>query len=427
MIDIVIPTMWMASGFEQALEIYVQHPKIKNIVVIDNNKPHRPSYSVLEHKKISLVAYGKNIYVNPAWNEGVAKSKSSIVALINDDISVDSTVFDMVSAFDFTQGDLIGVDLRGYRDNYKIDDFIDCQEQIVKLDYDKTKPIGGQAWAFGICMFMPKSSYTAIPSLYQVWYGDDYLAQHAAQVYVIKSNRIKGRISETLVKFKDPNSDISRRIELDSKNLIKHFKNARDWDIPQSIVNNSVKQRHQLTDNIFQTEYQKAKNTASDINQHVELLYKLAQQCKTVVELGVRTGVSTRAFLNCDVDLLSFDIKLDQEVQKLFDLARQQGKNVRYIEDDVLNITIDDVDLLFIDTVHTYDQLSQELKLHGNKAQKYLAFHDTYTFGLKGENGLDQRGLLTAIIEFVIDNPHWQFKLHRTNNNGFTVLERMDK
>jgi hypothetical protein len=62
--------------------------------------------------------------------------------------------------------------------------------------------------------------------------------------------------------------------------------------------------------------------------------------------------------------------------------------------------------------------------LHGNKAKKYLAFHDTYTFGLTGEVGNDRKGLMTAIIEFMIQNPHWKFKTHKTNNNGFTILER---
>jgi hypothetical protein len=33
-------------------------------------------------------------------------------------------------------------------------------------------------------------------------------------------------------------------------------------------------------------------------------------------------------------------------------------------------------------------------------------------------------GLLPAIIEFIIDHPEWKFKIHKTNNNGLTVLEK---
>jgi len=80
--------------------------------------------------------------------------------------------------------------------------------------------------------------------------------------------------------------------------------------------------------------------------------------------------------------------------------------------------------MIFIDTLHTYEQLKQELKLHGNKAQKYIAFHDTHTFGLRGEIDNDNKGLLSAIIEFMMENPHWKFYKYKTNNNGLTILKR---
>jgi cephalosporin hydroxylase len=258
--------------------------------------------------------------------------------------------------------------------------------------------------------------------LYQIWYGDDYLAQRAKNVYAINSNKIKGKISETLKRFDDPNSEISKRIELDSKNFIRfgHFEDGKNWDIPYQMIN-----KRQAVMGTFQLEYERATKTPSDINENVHLLYELAQQCETVVEMGVRTGVSTRAFLNTRTKLISYDISLDKEVATLFEMARMEGKDAQYIKADVLNIEIAETDLLFIDTLHTYSQLSKELKLHGNKAKKYLAFHDTYTFGLTGEVGNDRKGLMTAIIEFMIQNPHWKFKTHKTNNNGFTILERV--
>lgn len=441
MIDIVIPTMWMVKNFDQALEIYANHDKIAKVIVIDNNRKSRPQWSVLNHAKVELVSYNKNIFVNPAWNEGYYRAQSHILGIINDDIVVSADVINMVSDFSFEAGDLIGVNLRGRQNNYRIDDVIDTAEEIVRLNYDDTKPIGGQAWAFGICMFMMKESYQEIPSLYQVWYGDDYFAQRAKRVFAINSNRIKGTISETLTKFDDPDSEISCRIELDSKNLLAygHFKNSKNWDIPQNMINMYSKKRlakninlPKINDkktidnkvNIFDQEYHWARSIASDINENVHILYELAQECKTVVEFGVRSGVSTRAFLASDVQLLSFDIELHPKVRELFLKAQAQGKSVQYIKADVLDIRVEPMDLLFIDTLHTYEQLQKELELHGNQARRYIAFHDTYTFGLRGEDGRDRRGLLTAIIEFQIKNPHWRFRIHKTNNNGFTVLER---
>ena len=424
MIDVIIPTMWMAAELESALVSYLKNPKIKNVILIDNNRQSRPKWDFLNHDKLKIICHGNNMFVNPAWNEGYKKSTANIIGVINDDIVVQDSVFEMVINHNLQKDDIIGVNLRGYKDNYKIDDLIDTKEEIVKLDYDKTQPIGGQAWAFGICMFMLRTSYKIIPSLYQIWYGDEYLTQNAKNVYVIKSDKIKGRISETLKRFDDPTSAIQQRIKLDSKNLINYSTFGEKWDIPQRVIKQLDIEESNRAKPFFQTEYLKAKSTISDINENVHVLYDLAKECKTVVEMGVRTGVSTRAFLNTDVELISFDIVLDKEVENLFTRAKLMGKNVRYEKADVLNIEIDRMDLLFIDTLHTYTQLSQELEFHGNKANKYIAFHDTYTFGLKGEDRIDNKGLLSAIIEFMIKNPHWKFKLHRTNNNGITVLER---
>lgn len=174
----------------------------------------------------------------------------------------------------------------------------------------------------------------------------------------------------------------------------------------------------------FEKEYQKALSFSSDINQNLHILHAMAKKCSHVTEMGVRTGVSTRAFLNTNATLVSYDISLNEEVSKLFNIAKKQGKNVSYIKADVLNIDIEETDFLFIDTLHVYEQLKEELNRHSKKVKHFIAFHDTYTFGLKGENGKDNKGLLTAIIEFMIMNPEWKFRLFKTNNNGMTVIER---
>lgn len=431
MIDIIIPTMWMAETTIDSVQKYCNNPKISKVILIDNNTKRRPKSlsKLLSNPKVDCVSYGRNIYVNPAWNEGYYRSSSNIIAIVNDDIVIGDNVFDLVLNKNLQPGDLVGVNLRGYQDNYKIDDHIETKEEIVKLKYDNASPIGGQAWAFGICMFMHRKTYKVIPSLYQIWYGDDYLAQNAENVYAINSNQIKGKISETLKRFNNPDDDISKRIELDSKNLLQfsNFYNALNWDIPKNMIDMYERQRKSISQNkqdVFEIEYQRAKNTPSDINQNLHILYDLAKECKTVIEFGVRTGVSTRAFLNTDVSLLSFDLYEDREVRKLFTLAKAKGKKAEYIISNVLDIEIEETDLLFIDTLHTYDQLKQELKLHGNKAKKYLVFHDTHTFGFSGEVGNDMRGLMAAIMEFISENPDWKVKIHKTNNNGLTVLHR---
>lgn len=84
---------------------------------------------------------------------------------------------------------------------------------------------------------------------------------------------------------------------------------------------------------------------------------------------------------------------------------------------NTLTMEIDTTDLLFIDTDHTYVQLSAELARHAHKARKYLAFHDT-----------DEpcgHELMPAVLEFLASHPEWRVKYHTRSCHGFTVLERV--
>lgn len=184
-----------------------------------------------------------------------------------------------------------------------------------------------------------------------------------------------------------------------------------------------------MTTKLLKKEYESAIKNTSDINEHLEVLKSLADECEHVTEMGTRTGISTRAFLNSDVILRAYDLSLDPNVVNLFNHAKESGKDVSYIRSNVLDIEVEKTDLLFIDTWHCYDQLIQELRLHAPKARKYIAFHDTQTYGTVSENFQGKsgsNGLLPAIIHYMIENPGvWQFKIHRTNNNGLTVIERI--
>lgn len=186
---------------------------------------------------------------------------------------------------------------------------------------------------------------------------------------------------------------------------------------------------------IIDKEYEKEKNTKSDINEHMHDLYTLAQNCTHITEFGSRFGSSTKAFLKAPVTLRAYDLEIHEPLMDLFKMARKVGKDVEYQKGNTLKVLIEPTDLLFIDTWHSQKQLKDELKLHGNAARKYLVFHDTHTYGVRDEQtdwaanpnrkALPHQGLLPAIIEFVIANPQWRFKMHKSINNGLTVLERI--
>lgn len=175
----------------------------------------------------------------------------------------------------------------------------------------------------------------------------------------------------------------------------------------------------------LQANYEYMCSIPTDIQLHLPILKALADECDTVVEFGVRDGASTRALLASNANVYSYDLELNDGVNALFELAQLAGKKCGYAVGNSMDITIPDVDMVFIDTLHTYTQLSAELEKHHSNVKKYIAFHDTYTFGLTSEMNIDTyRGLLTAIIEFMIVHPEWKFKYHTQLNNGFTVLER---
>lgn len=238
-IDLVIPTMWCNETFSECLEHYCESDSVNKIFIIDNLKQKRPQYEILNHPKIKIVCYGRNIYVNPAWNEGYYRSKADIICLLNDDIFVHQDIFNFISTLDVSEIDIIGSYLKGTIDNFHIAEHPDLKEELIKLEINKRFPIGGQCYAFGVCMFIKRSSYKVIPSLYQIWYGDDYLIQRSKDIYALKTSKIKGEISKTIVTYDKIHKNIVKRIDLDSFNAyhFNHFMNSKNWDVISARLN----------------------------------------------------------------------------------------------------------------------------------------------------------------------------------------------
>lgn len=186
-------------------------------------------------------------------------------------------------------------------------------------------------------------------------------------------------------------------------------------------------------------------NTPSDINEHLPTLLRYGKECKHITEMGVRDVVSTWAWLAAKPSrLVCYDIQKSNHIHEAQIEAGLYGIQMEFIEADVLKVEIEETDLLFIDTLHTYSQLSKELALHGNKVRKYIIFHDTETYGdtpepshFKTHNGVvaqhekvlenyvnNDRGIRPAIDEFLIANPQWTLKERFKNNNGLLIIER---
>jgi hypothetical protein len=172
--------------------------------------------------------------------------------------------------------------------------------------------------------------------------------------------------------------------------------------------------------------YNKKCNETSDINQHLPILKKYSDECDHITEMGVRDVVSTYAFLMGNPSkLISYDLKpIDEEhVRKI-----SEENNIEFIFklEDTTKCVIEETDLLFVDTLHNYNQLKSELSLHSNKVKKYIIMHDTTTFEYVGESyeRKEEIGLWPAVEEFLENNLEWKLHERFTNNNGLTILKK---
>jgi len=194
--------------------------------------------------------------------------------------------------------------------------------------------------------------------------------------------------------------------------------------------------------------YNEACLDVSDIYMHLPILHQYASKCNHVTEMGARGGMSTRAFLySKPLKFISYDYQystpephLEESVNSLIEIledSKNQGINCEYIGKDVLKVEIEKTDMLFIDTWHCYEQLKEELRLHSDKVNKYIAFHDTYLYGESGEGypSMDinhpnrntmsgEGGILKAIYEFLSNNTEWKIEYETEENNGLIIISK---
>lgn len=176
--------------------------------------------------------------------------------------------------------------------------------------------------------------------------------------------------------------------------------------------------------------YEVLKEKTSDINEHLETLFKYASQCEHVTEIGMRGAVSTTALLAAQPKtLISWDINpwaiLSPNVQSLLMLSGRTSFQPRV--GNSLECEIEDTDMLFIDSLHTYEQLKKEFTRHARAVRTFMVLHDTITFGRTGEDGTTP-GLRQAIHDLQRDsNIGWTVLEDRENNNGLTVLGRISQ
>ena len=192
----------------------------------------------------------------------------------------------------------------------------------------------------------------------------------------------------------------------------------------------------------------------SDINEHLPTLYKYALDCNSVFETGVRGVISSYALLyglmqnknNNTKKMLLNDIT-QCNLTEFLNISKNLDISINYVWKNNLEIVFEEnetYDLVFIDTWHIYGQLKRELIKFSKITNKYIIMHDTEVDKIHGEtirsgwNAIEQskqsgftveeinKGLEPAITEFLLNNSNWKIKEKFTNNNGLTILEKID-
>lgn len=149
-----------------------------------------------------------------------------------------------------------------------------------------------------------------------------------------------------------------------------------------------------------------------DIVEHLPFLTKvcLDLEAKTILELGVRDGNSTRAFLDAAKILNAKVISVDiEDCSKLFN----DGNWEFYQMNDLDYVLSEEIDVLFIDTSHTFGQTLAELEKFAPMVKNYgvIILHDTVSCP----------DVYAAVKLFLMCHDEYVLE-HRINCNGLGIL-----
>jgi hypothetical protein len=185
--------------------------------------------------------------------------------------------------------------------------------------------------------------------------------------------------------------------------------------------------------------YAQACAGASAMAPHLPRLAALAAGCRLAVEFGVKRAGSSAALLMGAEYLTSYDIVPTPEARRLQASAPSRWE---YRIGDSRTAPVERCDLLFIDSLHTYEQMRAELARHADAVGRYLVCHDTITFGSVGAAGESGRpcwtptavgeavprealGIRLAVDELMARDRSWQIAAHYPDSHGLLVLERV--
>jgi hypothetical protein len=183
MYSIIIPTMWMSNldKFLIQLGMLNSYNRISEILIIDNNINNLSvDRDLIKNifSKVHIFPMSKNIYVNPAWNFGVNRSKEEYIVLLNDDLFTTPSIdFLLELHYRHTHKDIgvFGMNETCYPAWYN-----DVQNNI-PLPIESNvciEPSDGYALGWGCMIIMHRDKWVKIPEEIKIWFGDNFIANN---------------------------------------------------------------------------------------------------------------------------------------------------------------------------------------------------------------------------------------------------------
>lgn len=147
--------MWKCEEFLNFISTILQSDFVEEFILINNDVQNTPELP--NNKKLVVLNFEENIGVNKAWNIGVLRSKSDLLAIINDDVQFNTKILDILSEIITDQFGMIGTNLY----SGKGDVFI--------------RPTESRYFGYACVFFIHKNSYHMIPNELKIYFGDDWL------------------------------------------------------------------------------------------------------------------------------------------------------------------------------------------------------------------------------------------------------------
>ncbi len=190
-------------------------------------------------------------------------------------------------------------------------------------------------------------------------------------------------------------------------------------------------------------------HTQSDIQGHIPRLKKLATECSSVIEIGVRSMVSTWGILqglseNPSTTRSYIGVDLYLPPIQTLNLARKLANDNKvfftFLQGNDMTLELPSTELLFIDSLHTYCHLTYELEKFSPNVTKYIVMHDTSDpWGGTDEHeytgdyseyppyfNRNKRGLWPAVEDFLVRHPEWKLEARYFDYHGLTILKRVN-